>query len=90
MNEAMEQVKNIMEQVAINAARGMKYEIAERLEKQADAISKLLDNGQTIYWQALGTRFIKLQVLRHSLHSKAQTLYETAAMIYGIEIINVK
>ena len=86
----MKQVKDIMVQVATNAARGMKYEIAERIEKQADAISTILDNGTTIYLQTSGTRFIKMKLLRHSLRTKSQTLYETAAMIYGIDIINTK
>lgn len=86
----MEQVKDIMERVAIQAARNMQLEIAERISNQAGAITRLLDNGQTIYLQTLGTRFIKMNLLRNSLHSKAQTLYETAGMIYGIDTSKVK
>lgn len=86
----MEQVKDIMERVATKAARGMQYEIAGRIAIQAETITRLLDNGQTIYLQTLGTRFIKMNLLRNSLHSKAQTLYETIGMIYGIDTSNVK
>lgn len=90
MNEAMEQVKDTMERVATQAARDMKYEIAERIEKQADAISTFLDNGTTIYLHASDSRRTKMHLLRFSLHTKAQTLYETAAMIYGTDITNTK
>ena len=90
MNEAMEQVKDIMERVATQAARKMQYEIAKRIEVKARTITRLLDNGETIYFQTSEKRFFRMNQLRNSLRTKEETLYTIVGMIYCIDISNVK
>lgn len=97
-NRAKRKMKKTPEQTITDYNMAKAYEKGQRealrklqkeIEREADQISKVLDNGREIFQQAHGLRFDRLYVRRHALFVKVITLNNLSAKIYD-ELMKLK
>lgn len=97
-NRAKRKMKKTPEQTITDYYMAKAYEKGQRealrklqkeIEREADQIDKVLDNGREILQQAQGYRFDRLYVRRHALFTKSITLRTISEKIYD-ELMKLK